>query len=93
MSVDLSPYFVDADSSEPITALQHNNAVTAIQVFLNNIQSDQIVAGSLELNDVTDGAVPETDVTTTGEVNKIPKLDSSANLIIADGGAIKWLMS
>jgi len=93
MSVDFSVYLIDEESSEKVTMQQFNQFIDAAQSALNNIESDQIVDDSIELDKIEGGAVPESDVSAAGAVNSIVKTDASGNITLLDGAGIQVIAS
>lgn len=85
--VDFSAYKISETTTTPISQQQINLFLDAIQAALNAITDDQIVPGSIGLDKVENGAVPDSLVTIVGAVNSIPMTDASGNLII--NGSIK----
>jgi len=88
--VDLSTYKISEASTEPITQIQYNLLIDAVEAYLNNITNDQISDNEIALEKVEGGAVPESDVSAAGAVGKIVKSDASGNIVIT--GTVKAVL-
>ena len=77
------------DTNTPVDPLKLNDLVNLFVDTINNLDSTNIKASTLTSDKFKSGAVLTSNITTTGEVNKVIKTDSSGNLSLT--GSIKFI--
>ena len=86
--IDLTPFHIPENSSEPIDASVINLAFSTLQNYLNAIPGAAIEIGTIPLAAILEGGVKATSVSSTGEINKIVQRDANGDLKMPDGGKL-----
>ena len=83
---DLLP---DENDFSPVDPVKWNEIILSVQDAVNNLNSANIVIDTLARNKIKGGAVSTgTEVSSTGEANKVIKLDATGDLNL--DGSLKF---